>query len=419
MQAGSVRIGAVFGVDIRVHRSWILIALLVAWSFVSRYAADRSLAIGIVMGLIAAALFFSSVLVHELAHALEAEHRGVEVGGITLFLFGGATETRFDVERPVDEFALTAVGPFSSFVLAGLFGIVATYSGAAGLVAVAQVAGTLAWINLALAVFNLLPGAPLDGGRILRSLVWKLTGDRQRAVRVASRAGQVLGYTIAALGVLQLFTVRGQLIGGLWWLFIGWFLASAAGAELVQHELEAKLAGARLGDLVSEEPLPSLPDDVDVAAVAEELRRRPESVLSLERDGDRIALVGVEDVASVPAARRSHRRALEIARPLEEVPTMPADRGLVEALRSVGSEELIAVTAEDGEVLGVVTREQLQRIAERSLRLDGPTRASRRHPGGHLPGPGRVPRQRGERGRRGRSGPDHPSDGHVPEGSQP
>jgi Zn-dependent protease len=411
---GGVRIGAVFGVDIRVHRSWIVIALLVAWSFVSRYAVDRSLAVAIAMGLTAAVLFFASVLVHELAHALEAEHRGVEVGGITLFLFGGATETRFDVRRPVDEFALTAVGPFSSFVLAGLFGIVATYGGATGLAAVAQVAGTLAWINLALAVFNLLPGAPLDGGRILRSLVWKVTGDRGRAVRVASRAGQALGYTIAALGVLQLFTVRGQLIGGLWWVLIGWFLANAAGSELVQHELESKLADARLGDLVSDDPLPSLPEDVDVAAVAEELRRRPESVLSLDRGAERVALVGVEEVASVPAAQRPHRRAVEIARPLAEVPTMPADRGLVDALRAVGSDELLAVTRDGGEVIGVVTREQLHRIAERSLRMDGPTRASRHSPASHLPGQGDHPRRR--RGWRRR--PRH-RDGHVPEGGQP
>lgn len=414
MEGGALRIGSVFGIDIRIHRSWIIIALLVAWSFSSRYSTigDQPLGVAIAMGATAAVLFFASVLVHELAHSLEAEHRGVEVGGITLFLFGGATETRFDVERPGDEFALTAVGPFSSLVLAGLFGIVATYSRAAGLDIVAQVAGTLGWINLALAIFNLLPGAPLDGGRILRSLVWKITGDRTRAVRVASRAGQVIGYGIVALGVLQLFAVPGALLGGIWWILIGWFLANAAGSELVQHQLQGKLEGATLGDLVTDQPLPSLPHDADVATVAEELRRRPESVLSLDRDGDSVAIVGVEDVAAVPDRERGGRRAADIARSLDDVPTMSADTPLLEVLQGRGTADVIAVTGTGDEIIGVVTTEQLRRVVERSLRMDGATRSSRRRPDDHLPQPRSRPPRRRARTQRG--GEDH-----LPEGGHP
>lgn len=398
MRSGALRIGSMFGVDIRVHRSWVVIALLVAWSFSSRYAVvdDRPLAGAIAMGVVAAVLFFVSVLVHELAHSLEAEHRGVEVGGITLFLFGGATETRFDVERPVDEFALTAVGPFSSLVLAGLFGLVATYTGPAGLAAVADVAGTLGWVNLALAVFNLLPGAPLDGGRILRSAVWKVTGDRGRAVRVAARAGQVLGYAIAGLGLLQLFLAPTQLIGGLWWILIGWFLANAATSEMVQHELRGRLAGATLGGLVSDDPLPTVSEETDVATVADELRRRPESVLSLVRDGETVALVGVDEVASVPPGERAGRRAVDIARPLADVPTLPATTELTEALQTAAGRDLVAVTDGDDRILGIVTQEQLRRVVERSLRMDRPGRASSHGAGDHLPPPSR-PRRRGRR----------------------
>lgn len=407
MRGNALRIGSVFGIDIRVHRSWIIIALLVAWSFSSRYAqlGDRPLGLAIAMGVVAAVLFFVSVLVHELAHSLEAEQRGVEVGGITLFLFGGATETRFDVERPGDEFALTAVGPFSSLVLAAVFGIVATYSRTAGLDVVASVAGTLGWINLALAIFNLLPGAPLDGGRILRSAVWKITGNRDRAVRVASRAGQVIGYSIAALGVLQLFAVPGALLGGIWWILIGWFLANAAGSELVQHQLQDKLEGTTLRDLVSEAPLPSVPADADVATVAAELRRRPESVLSLDEDGHRVALVGVEEVAAVPDRERHHRRAADIARDLDDIPTRSADTPLVEVLQGVGSSDMIAVTGPDDDIIGVVTTEQLRRVVERSLRMEGATRSSRTRPEEHLPSSDRPRRRRRRRG-------------HLPEGER-
>jgi Zn-dependent protease/CBS domain-containing protein len=410
MLSGALRVGSIRGIDIRIHRSWLVIALLVAWSFSSRYATlgDHPLGVAIAMGVVGAVLFFVSVLVHELAHSLEAQQRGVEVGGITLFLFGGATETKFDVERPFDEFALTAVGPFSSFVLAALFGIVATYSGAAGLDIVAEIAGLLGWINLALAIFNLLPGAPLDGGRILRAIVWKVTGDRARAVRVASRAGQVLGYAIAGLGVLQLFAVPGAFLGGIWWILIGWYLANAAGSEIVQHELQEKLAGATIGDLVSDEPLPQLDHGVDLATVGEELRRRPESVLALVRDGEEIALIGVEEVASVKAADRAGQPALSVARGLDDIPTVSADTELLDAMQAAASDELIAVTDEEERIIGVVTQEQLRRVLERSLRMDAPTRAARRRPEGHIPDPGG-----GHGRRRGRGGRARRGDGHI------
>ncbi|MBW3618841.1 MAG: site-2 protease family protein [Actinobacteria bacterium] len=401
MRAGALRVGSIRGIDIRIHRSWVLIALLVAWSFSNRYATlgDHRLPAAITMGVVASLLFFVSVLVHELAHSLEARHRGVEVGGITLFLFGGATETRFDVERPFDEFALTAVGPFSSFVLAATFALVATYGRAAGWGVVAEVAGTLGWINLGLGVFNLLPGAPLDGGRILRSAVWKLTGDRRRAIRVAARAGQVIGYLIAGVGLLQLFAVPGAFLSGIWWVVIGWFLANAAGSEIVQHELQDKLGGATLADLVSADPLPRVSADIDVAGAADELRHRPESVLSLVRDGEEVALVGVEDVASVPAGSRAGHAALAVGRRLGDIPCLPDDTPLLDAVRTASSEDLVAVTGPDGEVIGVVSSDQLRRVLERSVRMDAPLRSARRRPQDHLPAPDRRrDRRAGHRG---------------------
>lgn len=387
MDGSRLTIGSVRGIAIRIHRSWVIIALLIAWSFYSRYALDeRGVLTTLVMAGVGTLLFFGSVLVHELAHSLEAMHRGVEVRGITLFLFGGATETSFDVERPRDEFALTAVGPFSSFVLGAIFALLAFYSGRAGLDAVAVVSGTMGWINIALGIFNLLPGAPLDGGRILRSAVWAVTGDRSRAVRVASRAGQILGYLIAGLGVLQLFFVPGAIIGGLWFMFIGWFLAGAARSEMVQQRLKRRLSGVTMAELVENEPLPTIDADAALDEAARELRRRPEDILAVEDAGTDVGIIMLEDVAGVPRDERAQVQVRDLAIALEDLQTVPADAELSGAVDQLGSDRPLVVTDGEGAVRGVVTPEQLRRVLQRTLQLDGPPRGRLR------PGTGRRKR---------------------------
>jgi Zn-dependent protease len=218
-----MRIG---GVDIRVDGSWLVIAALVTWSLWAQFHS-------IAMGLAAAVLFFASVLAHELAHALEARHRGIEVRSITLYLFGGATEMASEVRRPGDEFAVTAVGPWTSLVLGCAFGLVAFAADRKGGSAssVGQVAALLAWVNIVLAAFNLLPGAPLDGGRILDSIVWRVTGDRVRARRISTGAGRLIGSGLIILGIAMSLFMGDGLFQGVWLALIGWFLMQAATAE--------------------------------------------------------------------------------------------------------------------------------------------------------------------------------------------
>ena len=391
MSGGRVTLGHVHGIAIRVHRSWIIIGLLVAWSFYNRYSTVGEYGVGmtIAMAAVGTVLFFGSVLVHELAHSLEAQHRDVEVRGITLFLFGGATETSFDVERPRDEFALTAVGPFSSLVLAGAFGIVAVYSTQAGLEPVGVVAGTLGWLNLGLALFNLLPGAPLDGGRILRSAVWAATKDRSRAVRVAARAGQGMGYLVAGLGLLQLFFVRGGFVGGLWLAFIGWFLAQAARSELQQHEVKEKLGDAPVGALVTDEPLPTVTPDTDLETCARELQRRPEDALAVVEDGQTWGVLLLDEVAGVPKGDRSQRMAGDVATPLSELETVGADEPIGDSLHRLGRQQPLVVTAGGGstEVIGIITPEQLQRTVKRTMKL-GSRPGEGSEPRAHIPSGG-------------------------------
>lgn len=369
-----IGIGSVAGVEIRIDRSWLIIALLITWSFWGRYATDeRGAPLSVAMAVAGALLFFASVLAHELAHAIEARHRGVDVSGITLFLFGGATETSFDVERPRDEFALTAVGPLTSLVLGAGFGLVATYTAAAGIPVVPELAGNLGWINVALALFNLLPGAPLDGGRILRSAVWAVTGDRARAIRVASRSGQVLGWLIAGLGAFQLFLAPGAFLGGVWLIFIGWFLAGAARSEIVQRRLQEALGEATVGDLVGRLRLPEVTADTDLAEVAELLRERAEDAVAVTEDGRTIGVLDLAGVADVPSEQRGGTRARDHATPVEELPTVEADTPVGEALPQLSDEQPFAVV-DGGGVRGIVTNEQLQRVVRRTMELGEPPR---------------------------------------------
>ncbi len=368
-----IAIGTIAGIEVRLHRSWAVIALLIAWSFWNRFVlVDYGATTAVVMAAAAALLFFLSVLFHEFAHALEAKYRGVEVSGITLFLFGGVTEMSGDVRQPRDEFAVTAIGPFSSIVLAAVFGLVAVYTGRAGFTPVAQVAGLLGWINLALGVFNLLPGAPLDGGRILRSLVWAVTGDRRRALTVAARAGQLIGALIAGLGLLQLLFVPGAFLGGIWLIVIGGFLTFAAQSEIAQQSIEEALGGLTVGELVRRDELTSVPADTDLTDAMEQLRVAPEDTLAVTREGRTVGVLLLEDVAQLEAEERTGRRASEVMVPVEDLPGIDHGSEVSETLSEMaGGRPLAVTTREDGEerVAGVVAPEQLQRVVRRTLQL--------------------------------------------------
>ncbi|MDP8927450.1 MAG: site-2 protease family protein [Actinomycetota bacterium] len=391
MLTGAWRIGSIRGIDIRIHSSWLIIALLVAWSFWARFASvyGYATAPAIAVAIVASILFFASVLAHELAHSLEALHRGVQVGGITLFLFGGVTETRFDVKRPRDEFALTAIGPFTSFVLAALFGLVAAYATVLGLNLVADVAGLLGWINLMLGAFNLLPGAPLDGGRILRSIVWWGTGDRSRALRVAAAMGQVIGFLFVVVGVTLLFFVRGLAIDGVWLAFIGWFLVVAARQEVAQHELQQALEGRSLAGFLDSLPR-ALPADATAADAADELRRSPEDVIPVTEHGETIGIVRLDDVANVPGARRPDVPVRHLLRPVASLPRVAVHEALGDVLdRFRGDEDVMAVFR-DGEFAGLLSRRNVLRALRRDQELDHERK--RRQRSGlrrtHLPGEG-------------------------------
>lgn len=228
------RIGSIAGIKIHADVSLLVVVGLITWSFWDRFVNEYQLAsaTALVMALVAALLFFGSVLAHELGHALEASHRGIPVEGITLWLFGGATHMREEAHRPGDAFAFTAIGPFTSLAAGAVLGLLATIADAAGLVEVAAVFGVVGWLNVALAVFNMLPGSPLDGGRVVQAIAWRVTRDRNKATRIAAHAGRILGALLIGLGLLASLAVDGGYVDGLWFGFTGWFLLAGAQAEL-------------------------------------------------------------------------------------------------------------------------------------------------------------------------------------------
>ncbi|MHA7885898.1 site-2 protease family protein [Roseicyclus sp.] len=256
----SVKLFDLFGFEIKVDASWLLIAALIVWSLASGYlpqvlpglgpGAYLALAIAAMLGL------FGSLILHELAHSLVARRYGLGIGGITLFLFGGVAELVDEPKSAGSEFWIAIAGPVMSFVLAALFGLAAMATGAEGIVG--TILAYLASINLVLAVFNLLPAFPLDGGRVLRAWLWHRSGDMLEATRKASGAGAILALGLMGLGLFSALSGGG--IGGLWLVLIGFFVLNASRGTYQRLLMQNSLRGRRVAELMTPDPWTATPE---------------------------------------------------------------------------------------------------------------------------------------------------------------
>lgn len=298
------RLGRIGGVEIRADPSLLLIAGLITfnlWVTFSGRFPHLSTSASVALAALTAVLFFASILVHELAHAGMSTARQIPVLGITLWMFGGATHAKVEARGPGDEFLVTVVGPLSSAALGGLFLVVHASGEALGGPAV-FLFGYLGAINLLLAVFNLLPGFPLDGGRLLRSIVWKVTGSLHRATRIAARVGQGVALLIAAAGLYQAIA-RGNLVLALWPALIGWFLFRAATDSLAEDGRRLRLQGTRAGQLMSSPP-PAVPPDLPVGtALAGLLYGHEGEAFPVVEDGSVLGFVSEASARGVEAHR--------------------------------------------------------------------------------------------------------------------
>jgi Zn-dependent protease/CBS domain-containing protein len=363
------RLGTILGLEIRIDASWLIIFFLVLWSFTFGVFPMRYPGLGpgvyVTMGGIGTILFFVSVLLHEMAHSVVAQARGVPVSGITLFVFGGMAHASSDFETPADEFVIAGVGPLSSLAIAvGFWGIGAASTAAGWHVGIAGVAGYLALLNVVLAIFNLLPGFPLDGGRLLRAAVWHFTGDQTKATRYASIGGRTLGFLLIGFGLLQV--IGGALIGGLWMAFIGWFVQMAANSGYTHQLLRESLEGLSARDAMTSEvqTVPehlSLREFVDVYGL-----RGRHDVYPVLREAAPVGVIGFAQVGAVPKGEWGEKRVADAMLALDERSVVAPDdpmTDVVEKVQSATTRRVLVV--QDGQLLGIISSSDLARWVER------------------------------------------------------
>lgn len=354
------------GVDIGVHWSVLAIVVLVVAGLSAHFpqvVPGYPWGVYLLAAVLAAVLFVASLLAHEMAHAIVAKRNGVEVEGITLWLLGGVARLRGEAATPGADFRISAIGPATSLLAAGVFGTAARLADLADLnMLVVAVAGYLAAVNVLLAVFNMIPAAPLDGGRVLRAAVWAWRGDRLTATVVAARAGRIFGLTMIALGLLRAIGGAG---GGLWWILLGLFIVTMATAEEQSARTSTALAGIRVGDVMTEYP-ETADGDLTVTDFLREvaLLRRHSAFPLIDRAGQLQGLVTLNRIRTVPAERRATTLLREIACPPDEVPRAQPDEPLSALLpRLRGCTDGRALVFRNGNLHGIVSPSDISRAA--------------------------------------------------------
>lgn len=369
----SIRIGRIFGVQIGLHPSWFVIALIVTYTLAAGelpgtypgWGAGLYWAVGAFITL----LFFASVLAHELSHAVLARRLGLRVRDITLFIFGGAASLEGDPKRPRDEALIAAAGPVTSLLIGiALWGI----DVAIGQRQLAAIIGWLGFINITLGLFNLIPGFPMDGGRILRAILWKVRGDRYAATRSAAAVGRLFGYVLIAAGVFLIFQGY-SLFSGVWLALIGWFLSNAAESSVAQMSVEHALHGIKVREVMEGDP-PSITPNESVADLVNErlIRGEHRSFLVRHDDGGLAGIVTLSDVRRMPRENWEAARVTDIMTRYADLATIGPDAELEAALKLLQEREvnqLPVVTDEGRTVIGLLTRAGILRLIEARMRL--------------------------------------------------
>jgi Zn-dependent protease/CBS domain-containing protein len=366
---GSLRIGRLFGIPIYVHLSWLVIFGLVTWTLATGYFPARypevSPAGAWLRSLAASLLFFTSIVLHELGHSLMALRHGIEIRSITLFIFGGVARLDHDPADGRAEFKIAIAGPLVSVALGALFYV----ASALPLVGAAahSVLRYLAFINVAIAAFNLVPAFPLDGGRLLRGLVWTFAG-KGRATRIAASAGTAFAYVLMASGLLTL--LQGNGLAGAWYVLIGWFLREASAGAFRELRMDQALSGLSVGDAMTRE-VDALPADISLdEAVREHFLRSGFSGYPVRRGDLVVGLVSLKDVMRQPSDARESTSVQAVMTPIDERFVVAPDAPLIEAaakLAANGMGRLLVML--EGRLVGLLTLGGVMRRAKMRDRL--------------------------------------------------
>lgn len=385
---GGLRIGRLFGIDLTVDFTWGLIFLLMSWNLTAVFQTWHptwSLGVCVLVAIVATLLFFGSVIAHELAHALVARSFGMRTRQIRLFLFGGVSDIEHEPDSAGAEFWMAIVGPLTSFGLAFLFFVVGgatvpmrpsfdptnAFESLSHLSPLSTLLVWLAPVNLMVGAFNLIPGFPLDGGRVLRALLWKSTGDLDHATFAASIVGRTIGWCFIVAGIAMVFCARVPLLGqgagsGLWLAFIGWFLSSAATESYQALQVQEIMAGVRVADLMRRSGYAVQPQaSVGLVAVDWFMRSREHAFPVVDRDNRLVGLVSVGDLRKVPTTAWNETSVVEIMTPRSRLAVVTANDAAEQALAKLSELDVNQLPVMDGDVLvGILSRADIARWLE-------------------------------------------------------
>lgn len=367
-RGSGIPLGRIFGIPIYLHPSWFIIFLLITLSLRTQFVSEHpgwTPAQHWTLGIVTSVLFFGSVVFHELCHSMVAKLYRIPVDSITLFVFGGLARIQREAENAVQEFTIAIAGPLSSLFLAGCFWLIA-YSSPAN----SMLAASSKWlweINLTLALFNVLPGFPLDGGRVLQGIAWGITKDFTRATRIATNSGKFLGYVLIFVGIWQ--ALNGNWVSGLWTIFIGWFLLSAAQETYAQVALRSTLAGVRAEDIMTRD-VPTVPRDISLEEYVHEVLRTGRRCHVVTAGGNPVGLLTLHRVRSVPRDDWANTSIQAVMLPLDSIHSASPDEPALGVLDRMQKEDINQLpVVSEGHIVGMIARDAILRFLQTRLQL--------------------------------------------------
>lgn len=380
-RASGLRIGHVFGIPIYVHPSWFVIFALITFSLATQFTQQHprwSHAQHWSLGILTSLLFFGSVVFHELAHSAVATRYRIPVASITLFVFGGIARIGREPDNAKQEFNIAIAGPLSSYFLSGVFFLLLRLFPRSEMLG--ALAFWLAWVNFSLATFNLVPGFPLDGGRIFRALVWGITLSYERATRLAARSGRLIAYAMIVFGSWH--ALSGDFIGGLWIAFIGWFLLTAAQESVAQVAVRTALAGLRASDVMNHE-IPTVGREISLEEYGQQILRTGRRCHLVISDGRLLGLMDVRALNSVPRDQWSGTSVQAAMIPRDRILSATPDQPLLPLLERMITADVNQVPVMTGivddvsgaQVVGMVTRDSILRVIQTHIEVGMPAAA--------------------------------------------
>lgn len=370
-----IKLGRIFGIEIGLHYSWLIIALLIAMSLAGHFATHNpEWGQGLIWGLaiVTAVLFFVGIVVHELSHAMVAKSRGLPVRSITLFALGGVAQIEKEAEDAKTEFWMGLIGPVTSLVI-GIVCLLLAYAlgwnppafPARPLPAMLM---WLGYINIALGVFNLVPGFPLDGGRVLRAIVWWIVRDAKRATTIAAQVGQFIAFAMIVFGIWRFF--NGAVLDGIWIAFIGWFLLSASRESYAQVALTEALRGVRVADMMSRD-YATVDGRTNLQVLVDDyLVRSGRRFFVVTLNGRAEGFITPQEVSAIERNRWPYTTVDDVMRPLDRAQTVALEAPVIEALEVMAREDLNQLpVVKDGELAGLISRSHVLQLLQTRTEL--------------------------------------------------